>query len=449
VRAFTCPDCFSLVPFESTHCLVSDSDLGYSRADRAMRVLHDGRTAGGLVRCNNSDIAACNWLTTPDEPLCDCCRLTRTRPADGDTAALPMFARTEAAKRRLLYPLDDLGLPVVGRDGKDGDSEGGLAFDLLSSAHENVVIGHASGVVTIDLAEGDDGYREQLRIRLAEPYRTMLGHLRHETGHWYWEVLVDRPGNTDAFRALFGDERVSYADALEQHYGGEPPAGWEERYVSTYATAHPWEDWAESFAHYLHIRDTEQTAAAYGLVVEGPDDAAAPPAAPLDAVPSEQPSTFEEIVETWLPLTYALNAVNRSMGANDLYPFVLAPTVLEKLRFVHDLVSASHGHPRACGATSSIARRRAPRRPPCRSRPRRRSGSASRPRPCPCPRHRPPGRRSPRRAPSYRSPAARTRRPAAGRTPGSATWRHRCARWGTRRCRRGRWSGRRRASRTW
>ncbi len=337
MRAFTCPDCSSLVPFDATRCLVSDSDLGYSRADRAMLVLHDGQTASGLVRCTNNDIAACNWLTTPDRPLCDCCRLTRTRPADGDTAALPMFARTEAAKRRLLYQLDDLGLPVVGRD---GDPEGGLAFDLLSSAHENVVIGHASGVVTIDLAEGDDGYREQLRIRLAEPYRTMLGHLRHETGHWYWEVLVDRPGNTDAFRALFGDERVSYADALEQHYGGEPPAGWEERYVSTYATAHPWEDWAESFAHYLHIRDTEQTAAAYGLVVEGPDDAAAPPEAPLEAVPSEQPSTFDEIVETWLPLTYALNAVNRSMGANDLYPFVLAPTVLEKLRFVHDLVQA-------------------------------------------------------------------------------------------------------------
>jgi len=167
----------------------------------------------------------------------------------------------------------------------------------------------------------------------------MLGHLRHETGHWYWEVLVDRPGNTDAFRALFGDESVSYADALQQHYGGEPPAGWEHEYVSTYATAHPWEDWAESFAHYLHIRDTEQTAAAYGLVVEGPD-AKAPAAAPLEAVPSERPTTFDEIVETWLPLTYALNAVNRSMGAHDLYPFVLAPKVLGKLRFVHDLVQA-------------------------------------------------------------------------------------------------------------
>jgi hypothetical protein len=301
-----------------------------------MLVLRGGRTGGGLVRCVNAELAACNWLTTPQRPLCDSCALTRTRPADGDTAALTMFARAEAAKRRLLYQLDDLGLPVVGRD---ADPEGGLAFDLLSSAHENVVIGHASGVVTIDLAEGDDGYRERVRLRLAEPYRTMLGHLRHETGHWYWEVLVDRAGNTEAFRALFGDERADYAQALQRHYGDEPPAGWEEEYVSTYAAAHPWEDWAESFAHYLHIRDTEQTAAAYGLVVEGPD-AAAPPEAPLEAVPREQPATFDEIIETWLPLTYALNAVNRSMGAHDVYPFVLAPKVLEKLRFVHDLVAA-------------------------------------------------------------------------------------------------------------
>jgi hypothetical protein len=334
VRAFACPDCSSLVPFEATRCMVSDSDLGYSRTDRALRVLHDGCTADGLVRCANAGLAACNWLTSPDRPLCECCALTRTRPADRDTAALPTFASTEAAKRRLLYQLDDLGLPVVGRD---TDPDGGLAFDLLSGG--SVTIGHASGVVTIDLAEGDDGYREQLRVRLAEPYRTMLGHLRHETGHWYWEVLVARTGRAEEFRTLFGDESADYADALARHYANDPPAGWEQEHVSTYATAHPWEDWAESFAHYLHIRDTEQTAAAYGLVVEGPD-AQAPPEAPLEAVPRERPASFDEIVGTWLPLTYALNAVNRSMGASDLYPFVLTPAVLAKLRFVHDLVDA-------------------------------------------------------------------------------------------------------------
>jgi len=104
--------------------------------------------------------------------------------------------------------------------------------------------------------------------------------------------------------------------------------------VSTYATAHPWEDWAESFAHYLHIRDTLQTAAAYGMQVAGPT-----PDASLAATPREDPGGFAEIVDTWLPLTYALNAVNRSMGKDDLYPFVLSAPVMAKLAFVHDLVA--------------------------------------------------------------------------------------------------------------
>jgi hypothetical protein len=135
---------------------------------------------------------------------------------------------------------------------------------LVRCANADVAAGHADGVVTLDLAEGDDGHREALRVQLAEPYRTLLGHLRHETGHWYWDVLV--AADPEPFRAMFGDERADYGAALERHYSSAPPVGWENSYVSTYATAHPWEDWAESFAHYLHIRDTLQTAAAFGLV---------------------------------------------------------------------------------------------------------------------------------------------------------------------------------------
>ena len=345
MRAFACPDCSSLVPFESSRCLVSDSDLGYSRADRAMLVLHDGRTDGGLVRCVNSGIAACNWFTSPDRPLCDCCALTRTRPADGDTDALATFARTEAAKRRLLYQLDDLGLPVVDRE---ADPERGLAFDLLSSSGGPVITGHADGVVTIDLAEGDDGHRETLRVRLAEPYRTLLGHFRHETGHYYWMRLVEEsPEALSVFRALFGDERADYAAALAAHYASDPAPGWEETHVSIYATAHPWEDWAETFAHYLHICDALQTAAAFGIVVAGPEVGTDPdPTAPLSAVPLEDVDDFDQLIETWLPLTYALNAVNRSMGKKDLYPFVLSPTVLEKLRLVHALIRRRPPAPR-------------------------------------------------------------------------------------------------------
>lgn len=322
MRSFTCPTCVHLVFFENFACLNCGTALGFDRVDRTLVAV----VPGGLVRCANATVAGCNWLVAPGEGLCGSCVLTRTRPADGDRAAMTAFARAEAAKRRLVYQLDDLGLTTVG-----------VAFDLLSSAHEPVVTGHADGVVTLDMAEGDDGYREALRVRLAEPYRTLLGHLRHEIGHWYWQLLVQPdPG---PFRALFGDERADYGAALERHYSAAPPPGWEDSYVSAYATAHPWEDWAESFAHYLHIRDTLQTAAAFGLVVGGPDAATAPDV-PLAAVPTDDPSGFREIERTWFPLTYALNAVNRSMGRDDLYPFVLGERVLAKLRFVHDTVTA-------------------------------------------------------------------------------------------------------------
>ncbi|MBC8092240.1 MAG: putative zinc-binding metallopeptidase [Pseudonocardia sp.] len=306
MRSFSCPACGQLLFFENSTCLNCGTALGYARRSRDLVEL------GGLVRCANAGIAACNWLVAPGEGLCGSCVLTRTRPADSDEPGMQAFVRAEAAKRRLVHQLDDLGLPTSG-----------VVFDLLSGGP--VITGHADGVVTIDLAEGDDGHREALRVQLAEPYRTLLGHLRHETGHWYWTVLVEPA--PEPFRALFGDERADYAAALDRHYAAHPAAGWEDTHVSAYATAHPWEDWAESFAHYLHIRDTLQTAAAFGLAVP-------------DAVPIKDDTGFDDLIATWLPLTYALNAVNRSMGKDDLYPFVLSERVLEKLRFVHTLVTA-------------------------------------------------------------------------------------------------------------
>jgi hypothetical protein len=208
-----------------------------------------------------------------------------------------------------------------------------LAFDLLSSHHQTVCIGHEDGVITLDLSESDDSHREQVRRELGEPYRTVLGHLRHEIGHYYWTRLVGGEA-LDEWRVLFGDERVDYREALDRHYEHGPPSGWADRYVSAYAAAHPWEDWAETFAHYLHIRDTLQTAAAFGLVVAGPH-----PDFSLASAPSlDRQHRFEDIVSDWLPLTYALNAVNRSMGKDDLYPFVLTETATEKLTFVHDRV---------------------------------------------------------------------------------------------------------------
>ena len=236
------------------------------------------------------------------------------------------FADAEKAKRRLVAELVELKLPIVGRD---EDPDYGLAFDLLSSEQEKVFTGHENGVITLDLAEGDDVHREQLRIAMDEPYRTLLGHFRHEIGHYYFYRLVEHVADyTQRFRELYGDPEADYQAALDRHYQDGPPADWEENYVSSYATMHPAEDWAETFAHYLHIRDTLDTAAAFSFA----------PAAATFERKVLGPSGFDQIIDMWLPLSWALNMVNRSMGKPDLYPFVLPPAVLEKMRFIYTVI---------------------------------------------------------------------------------------------------------------
>ncbi len=326
MRAFTCPVCRHLVTFESTDCLHCGTALAFEWGARKLVAL--------TAACTNREPIACNGAAA-SEALCPACRLTRTRPADGDAAGLSQWAAAEAAKRRLVFELRELGLPVTGFR----EREGGLAFDFLSSAAEPVTTGHADGVVTLDLAEADPVSREQRRSELGEPYRTLLGHMRHEIGHYYQPILA--PEGSDALercRALMGDERKDYAAAMERHYADGPPADWPERFVSAYATMHPWEDWAETFAHYLHIRDVLQTAIAYGVTVAGPAVAAADPA-PLYSYPAAAGDDIRGILDAWVPLTYALNAISRSLGDADLYPFVLAPQAIEKLALVDDLAS--------------------------------------------------------------------------------------------------------------
>jgi hypothetical protein len=329
MRPFACATCRSLVFFENFRCLTCDSQLGFDRTAAELVVLD-----GSARRCANSGIADCNWLADPASPdgLCGSCALTRTRPNDSDTGAMAAFAATETAKRRLVYQLDQLGL----RTTPD------LTFDLLSSKDGPVTTGHVDGVITIDLAEGNDPHREAMRVRLAEPYRTLLGHLRHEVGHWYWTVLVEHSAFLDRFRDLFGDERADYAEALDAHYGKPDNQFWVDDHVSHYAAAHPWEDWAETFAHYLHINDTMQTAKAWGLHIDGPDlDLNLAWDADLAVDPVDDPDEFDGLARAWIAFTFALNAVNQSMGQDALYPFVLPPKVLDKLRFVHVVIGAN------------------------------------------------------------------------------------------------------------
>jgi hypothetical protein len=328
MRSFACGHCGALVFFENTVCLRCSTPLRFDSERLSLEAMQE---VARWIDCANRGLAGCNWLADREGALCRSCGLTRTRPGNADAAGLEAFVVAERAKRRVLVQLMELGLPGV--------RHGLLAFDLLSSAERPVTTGHADGVITIDLAESDDARREARRAQLGEPYRTMLGHLRHELGHYMQPLLVVGDESWAACRRVFADERVNYGDALDRHYADGPPDDWRDRYVSAYAAMHPWEDWAETFAHYLHIRDTLETAAEFGVVVGGPravrtDDSLA--AVPL-ADPGEQ--EFAAILESWLPLTYALNAINRSMGRDDLYPFALAPAVIEKLSFVHRRVA--------------------------------------------------------------------------------------------------------------
>ncbi|MGB3770780.1 MAG: putative zinc-binding metallopeptidase [Rhodococcus sp. (in: high G+C Gram-positive bacteria)] len=331
MRVFFCRKCGQQLSFENSICLSCDSRLGFHLPSRSMMVLDenlsvvvDGAT---WTRCANIKRAQCNWLVdaTDGATLCVSCMLTRTRPADSDFEAIAEFAAAESAKRRVVIELDELHLPIIGRD---DDPETGLAFDLLSSENRNVITGHANGLITLDLAESDDVHREQLRVSMDEPYRTLVGHFRHEIGHFYQMVLIGTGDHRARFEELFGNPDDDYQAALDRHYNEGAPDGWKSNYVSSYATMHPAEDWAETFAHYLHIRDTLDTAAA---------SAFAPAGANFDA-PLAGDVGFDRIIEWWLPLTWSLNQMNRSMGHQDLYPFVLPAKVLEKMRFVHNVI---------------------------------------------------------------------------------------------------------------
>ncbi len=324
MRAFTCPQCGQSLFFENSLCLRCGSAVAYDRDSRDLVLLEE------RARCVNAELNGCNWLPDRSKAQCFACSLTRTRPRDDDADGLPQYYLAEQAKRRLVDELRRVGLPLEPRE---EDTGRGVTFDLLSSVAEDVVTGHADGVITLDLAEGDTVHREQVKADLGEAYRTLLGHFRHEIGHYYWQVLVDevaedgdggRPGVREEFRNRFGDETGSYQDAIERHYAQGPPVGWEDSHVSAYATMHPWEDFAETFAHVLHVLDALETAHAHGLTVD----------------PQVAARRFSDVVVgTWLPLSTALNQMNRSLGLADLYPFVLAPAVVDKLEWVHDLVA--------------------------------------------------------------------------------------------------------------
>lgn len=332
MRVFGCPHCEARVEFEDSTCLRCGTALAYAlEADELVE-------ARGRALCRYRDTIGCTWLAEEGTGgACASCALTGVRPAVYDAATLSQLTVAEFAKRRLVRQLRHLDLPVRGRTGGEG-----LSFELLSSDQgRKVTTGHADGVITVDLSEGNDAHREALKARLGEPYRTMLGHFRHEIGHYYWQVLVEGTDLVPAFRELFGDERADYGAALDAHYGGDSSDDWARDHISQYATTHPWEDFAETFAHYLHIADALETTAAVGLSVSGPWGRLPESlVGSVGAVGAERVASLEmpEILGRWHGFSLALNSVNRSMGKDDLYPFVITPVIAEKLAWVHELV---------------------------------------------------------------------------------------------------------------
>lgn len=364
MKTFRCDHCGHPLFFENVQCLQCGSVLAFLPDRLALCAVEPVADAhGDLWRrktrqhpkgksyrlCHNhTEYQACNLAVAATDPnvLCVSCRLTRVLPDLSLPENRERWYRIEVAKRRLFYTLAKLGLVSVDPPGGQRD---GPVFEFLADQPGQLVFtGHCEGVITLNIAEADDAERVRRRMALHEPYRTLLGHLRHESGHYYWDRLVLDGGRIDAFREMFGDERADYGKALDAYYAaGGAPANWQARHVSAYATAHPWEDWAETWAHYLHMVDLLETAASYNtrLVVPGSEaDEAGEIANPFAG-------DFDPLVEHWIPLTLLLNSLNRSLGQEDAYPFALTPGALRKLRFVHDLIQS----PRPLGTSQAAA----------------------------------------------------------------------------------------------
>lgn len=358
MKTFRCDHCGHALFFENVQCLHCGSALAFL-PDRlalcaiepvppegsglwrrkAKRAREDEACSYRLCR-NNIERQACNFAVARQDPneLCVSCRLTRVLPDLSLPENRERWYRIEVAKRRLFYTLAQLGL--VSATPPDGQRDDPVFEFLADAPGQQVLTGHCEGVITLNVAEADDAERVRRRVALHEPYRTLLGHLRHESGHYYWDRLMVDSGRIDAFRSRFGDERADYGQAIDAYYAaGGAPAGWQTSHVSAYATSHPWEDWAETWAHYLHMVDLLETAASYNTRVVVPGS----PNEEIDEVTNpfdRQAADFDQLVEQWIPLTLLLNSLNRSLGQEDAYPFALTSAALDKLRFVHDAIRA-------------------------------------------------------------------------------------------------------------
>jgi hypothetical protein len=352
MKVFHCDSCGSLVFFENVKCLNCGHILGFlpfpagtvsalePAGDKTWKALAAYVSSRSYRQCDNSvQYQVCNWMIPAEDPnpLCPSCRLNEMIPNLSTPGNTDRWHKIENAKRRALYTVMRLGLPV---EGVPPENRPGLRFKIIEDVPGGapLLTGHLNGLITINIVEADDAERERRRVNLHEPYRTLLGHFRHEIAHYFWDRLIAQSKWLADFRKIFGDESIDYASAIQGHYQKGPPPDWQERHVSAYASAHPWEDWAEAWAHYFHIIDMVETAGSLGISVNLSQSANANFSSKNQPTPA---ADFQSILENWFPLTQALNSLNRSMGLPDIYPFVLSNRAIEKLRFIHEVVQDS------------------------------------------------------------------------------------------------------------
>lgn len=331
MKNFSC-SCGQTLFFENTRCLNCEKQVGFDPTDLRMYPINpDTKSSPNSARtlCRNSaDFDVCNWFVTdPGRNYCLSCQLNHTIPNLLVPDRRRWWKNLEQAKRRLIYSLLTLRLPVKSKDVEPD----GLAFEFIEDKRtnphvfeEHVNTGHDNGLITINIIEADRVSREITRQYTGELYRTLLGHFRHESGHYYFNRLVNSPALLDEFRSLFGDERQDYGNSLQEYYANKKSMVRDPNLISHYAQAHPFEDWAEVWSHYLHMVDTLETAAEYGMQ-QG----------------SERFDDIDQLLAKWSDLSMMLNSLNRSMGLEDAYPFVLSDLTLKKLRFVHGLIYPS------------------------------------------------------------------------------------------------------------
>jgi hypothetical protein len=347
MRHYQCP-CGNVLFFDNSVCLQCGLEIGYDVAADHMVALDD---SGAFRRCQNGlGFAVCNWVVPAEsaEPLCPSCQLSRTIPDLRWPQNVEAWRKIEIAKRRILYALARLGLMP---QSKSVDFENGLAFDFLRPTPARPVLtGHEAGVITVNVDEAEDLERERQREMLGENYRTLVGHFRHEVAHYYWDRFfrgrADGDPVLEGFREIFGDERQDYSAALARHYSEGPVADAPGRFISSYASCHPWEDWAETWAHYLHMIDGTETARSFGLSSEAvpipftpfPDEAVTLPAGV--GWQEGEGEQFLGLLHAWAKLAPAINEVVASLGHPTFYPFVFSTAIIRKFFFVHHMVQA-------------------------------------------------------------------------------------------------------------